>query len=137
MRLVVTHRVEQSIRILKYLAAMGCERASAQEIATALELSPDSVRQVMRALSKADLVTSQPGPNGGYWLNCAPQTTSIKLVIEASEGVIDPSFCGLRKISCEAVTTCAIHSVWSSAQASLTHELTETSLADVLESARP
>lgn len=132
MKLVATRRVEHAIRVLTYLSSLAGARASADEVASGTGIAKDSVRQLMHVLTRAKLVGSVSGPSGGYWLTCVPKLTKMRTVVEACEGPIDPSVCGLLGVPCASVEKCAIHAIWSSSQAGLSRELSKTSLADAI-----
>ena len=101
-------------------------------IAIASDMSQGAVRQIMRTLSQAKQVTSNSGPHGDYPLNCVPETTSLRIVVEANEGAIDPLLCSPSNMPCALVTTRVVHVAWTSAQASLEQGLAAMSLREVL-----
>jgi len=136
-KLVPTRRVENAIRVLKFLMSTESNSSSAASIASATGLSAPVVRQLMQTLARAGLVGSQSGPRGGYWLSCVPVETTMRTVTEACEGPINPQFCDLRGIACEQVPQCALHLVWSDSQAMLADELARFTLSDLAAPATP
>ena len=131
MKLLPTRRVDNAIRVLKFLMSVEPGSMSAESIASATGLSPSVVRQLMQTLGRAGLVGSQSGPQGGYWLSCVPRETTMRMVTEACEGPINPDFCDLRGISCAQGPQCALHVVWSASQNALAGELSRFSLVDL------
>lgn len=137
MKLVPTRRVDNAIRVLKFLMSAESSSSSAESIASATGLSASVVRQLMQTLARAGLVGSQSGPHGGYWLSCVPVDTTMRTVTEACEGPINPEFCDLRGIPCAQAPQCALHLVWSATQAAFADELSQITLADLVEPSAP
>ena len=73
-----------------------------------------TIRKLMRALTKSNLVKSVRGPHGGYKLSCQPDQTSIAEVIEAIDGPIALTECAkLDGGDCQIASTCELKDNWN------------------------
>ena len=133
MKLVATRRVAQAIALLRCLAntdPVG-QPMSAEELARATGVAASTIRQLMQSLAHAALVSSVAGLHGGYWITCVPHETSMRVVIEAMEGPIDPTFCDLSGVACERRDHCVLHPLWRIVQEGFAKELAGLTLDEV------
>lgn len=133
MKLVPTRRTDYGIRALIYLGCPGRLRAKAGEIGESMDIPTGFLHQVLQELQRARLVTSRPGPTGGYSLARPAESITIREVVEALEGPIQSSECALRGGPCHWNEVCALHWVWSSARNALYEQLEEATLARIVE----
>ena len=66
-----------AIQICVFMDYKGKERYSSQELAESVDTNPVVIRRQLARLKAADLIASQNGPNGGYFLR--RETTRISL----------------------------------------------------------
>jgi len=131
MKLLPTRRTDYGIRALIFLANADVLPAKAGAIARAMDIPPGFLPQILQELQRARLVTSRPGPTGGYALSRGADDITIRQVVEALEGPLDTSECALRGGPCHWDDVCALHWVWSSARAALCQQLDAATLAQV------
>ena len=131
MKLVPTRRTDYAIRSLIHLASTGDQLVAAASIGDAMELPTGFLQQVLRELQRAGLVTSRPGPTGGFALARPAEEISVLQIVEAMEGPLRSSECALRGGPCHWNDVCALHWVWSSARDALCDELSGATLAEV------
>ena len=131
MKLVPTRRTDYGIRALIFLARSPGAHAKAGAIGADMEIPVGFLQQVLQELQRARLVTSRSGPTGGYALARPPEAITIREIVEALEGPIEPQECALRGGPCHWEEACALHWVWSSAQAALAERLEAATLAQV------
>lgn len=82
------------------------ENLSLQKMAESLDVSPTYLSKILTQLTKAGLIRSTPGKNGGYCLRKNKEEISFLDVIEAVDGnahVFVPSVC--RSESCKVQDT--------------------------------
>jgi FeS assembly SUF system regulator len=73
-----------------------------------------TIRKLMRALTKNNLVKSVRGPHGGYKLSRQPELTSIAEVIEAIDGPIALTECAKSGGGdCQISSTCELKENWN------------------------
>lgn len=131
MKLVPTRRTDYGIRALIHLANAGEGLAKAGDIGSAMEIPVGFLQQVLQELQRARLVTSRPGPNGGYALARPAEAITVREIVEALEGPFEAGECALRGGPCHWEEVCALHWVWSSARAALCEQLEQATLARV------
>lgn len=129
MKILATQRCDYAIRAARFLAGLDGRVANAGEISQETGVPMAALHQLMQALSRAQLVSSRTGPRGGYRLSQDPGAISVRDVVEAVEGPIDPEFCELSGSFCSTVPSCALHVVWTHAQQSFRDELGAMTLA--------
>lgn len=79
---------------------------SAKEIAEVLEVSSNHLSKVLQRLSKAKLVASVKGLNGGFKLAKSPNLITFLTIYEAVEGKFEPNNCLLGNKNCKKRTSC-------------------------------
>jgi Rrf2 family protein len=130
-KLVPTRRTDYGIRAMIVLAGAEEPPVAANVIGQAMDIPTGFLQQVLRELQQAGLVTSRPGPSGGYALARAAEEISMLQIVEALEGPLRSAECALRGGPCHWDDVCALHWVWSSARDALCDELAAASLARV------
>src|ERR1022692_3266720 len=96
MRVTPSRRTDYALQAMIYLASAEHRRTEAPEIAEKMGLSVNYLRQVLRILTRAQLVLSSPSRTGGYALARPADEISILEIIEALEGPLAPAECVLR-----------------------------------------
>ncbi len=138
MRLTLTKRGGQGIRLLVYLASLGpgATRTSA-EIGGACDIPAGNVPTIINRLSRAGILDCTPGRRGGCSLGRNPESISTLEMIEALDGPLEDSVCLLDGRRCDdKETECAMHPTWVATRQSMIESFASTSLADVLASHR-
>jgi Rrf2 family protein len=132
-KLVPTRRTDYGIRALIFLANVDDPKvpAKAGDIGSAMGIPIGFLQQVLQELQRSRLITSRPGPTGGYCLARPPESITIREVVEALEGPFEPGQCALRGGPCHWEDVCALHWVWSAARAALCQQLDAATLARV------
>ena len=111
---------------------------TSEQMAESVNTNPVVIRRILGALREAGLVTSQPGPGGGWRLLRRPDDISLRDVYRAVEA--EPLFALPRR---EPNAGCAIgkylpavmESCFREAEAALEERLDQVTLADVVASA--
>jgi FeS assembly SUF system regulator len=108
------------------------------EVFTAPQLALDSgvpqptVAKLMKQLSRAGIVNSQRGVNGGYFLSSQPDGISVAQVIEALEGPISITGCvDGADTSCDALSLCPMSGHWNAVNRAIQDALAGVTLADM------
>jgi len=129
MRLSLEARTELAMRALWLLDEM-------ESITPAKTLAPDLgttthyLPHVMKPMVEAGWVASEPGPRGGYRLSVPLESLTVLALIEACEGPVDDQRCVLKGGPCGGAQTCALHTPWMDARASLKGRLASISISD-------
>jgi FeS assembly SUF system regulator len=103
---------DYAIVILAHLArAPGT--LTAQELAARSRVPLPTVSKLAKELSKAGLVTSHRGRNGGYGLARSAEQISVAEIVEALEGPIALTECARPgKVDCGIEDTCLARASW-------------------------
>ena len=128
MKLVPTHRTDYGLRAMIYLASADGERVPATEIAERMEMPLNFLRQVLRELRRAHLVTSSPSRNGGYRLARSASQISVLEIVEALEGSLTDGDCALQGGPCHWEDVCPLHPIWLSARQAIAEQLARGTL---------
>ncbi|MFV0459709.1 MAG: RrF2 family transcriptional regulator [Actinomycetales bacterium] len=132
--------VEWGLHILLTLAWLGDqEPVPAAKLAASHDLPAAYLNKHLQALSRAGLLTSQPGPRGGFTLARPPEQISLLDVAEAIDGSQGAFRCSeiRRRGMGESLPArcfegpCAINAVMQSADAAWREVLARHSIADI------
>lgn len=104
---------------------------AASDITSATHLALPTVSKVLKLLSKASLLDSKRGANGGYVLSDKPQNISVASIIAAIEGPISMTECTVHQGVCEQESSCEIKANWSLINRAVGSALESVSLADL------
>ena len=83
--------------------------ASMQEICAGTDLPDQFIAKIMRSLTKAELLTSARGRNGGFALAREPGSISLYDIVEVIDGVQQYTGCVLGLSICDDKQPCSQH----------------------------
>lgn len=119
------------------LMVMSClahrpQALNAREITAATHLKLPTVSKVLKALTKAGLLTSLRGSQGGYSLARPAEYISLSSMLEALEGDMSIVECAQQSGMCQVEHFCGIRHNWRFINQLFQQTLNEVSLADML-----
>ncbi|MDO7597900.1 MAG: SUF system Fe-S cluster assembly regulator [Pseudomonadota bacterium] len=123
---------DYGIVLMSYLAQRTEMQHSAHALADAVQVPLPTVKKVLKALSQANLLTSERGAHGGYSLNSSPKKISVAEIITAIEGPIALTECVGTESHCEQENHCSIQTNWTRINNAVFHALDEVKLSDML-----
>ena len=85
---------------------------SIHDIAEKENISEKYLGKIMTLLSKAKLVSSTHGKNGGYKLNREPKDYKLGEILRALEGDMAPAPC-VKDNKCDKIDTCEMYTFWN------------------------
>lgn len=103
---------DYGIVILASMAEFDEDNHTALSLADRTRIPGPTVSKLLKALTLSKLVRSVRGRNGGYFLNRAPEEISVTQIIEAIEGPMAITECGLDGGSCELEAHCHTRPHW-------------------------
>ena len=109
--------------------------ASAGHIADATHLGQPTVSKLLKALTRAGLVVSARGVQGGYALARPAREISAAEIIDALEGPVAITECSAAGSCCDLEEYCRVGKAWQTINSSIRRALQQVSLADL--QARP
>ena len=127
----VSAKVDYALRALAELAAAPPGPVTAERLAQAQEIPLKFLENILLELRRAEIVASQRGAEGGYWLAKPATEVSVADVIRAVEGPI-ATVRGARPEEVEYTGAASgLRDVWIDLRTSMRGVLDETSLADL------
>jgi len=130
-RLELTRRGDYAIRAMLALGRAQGQRLSTPVMADSMSIPVRFLPQVMGDLSRAGLVRSTAGRQGGYELARPADSIDLLTIIEAVEGDTRRRTCVLRGGPCRHDGACAVHEPFAAAQEALRDRLAAVSLGSL------
>jgi len=100
---------------------------SAKELEKKIDVSSKYLEQIMRALSKENIVSASRGVNGGYFLAKDPKDITVGEIVRALEENLEIISC-VKKVNC---TKCPSANVWRKLHKGINELLDSIKLTDV------
>lgn len=107
------------------------EKIKATELASKLEIPRHFLSQILHNLSKLNLISSQKGPGGGFYLNEEQRKNSPFDIITALQGEDYMQVCIYDTKPCKRNRPCPFHEVYSSYKSGFIRSLSTQSLEDL------
>lgn len=127
---------DYAFRVVLHLSLLPAGRiVNGQTIAEQQNIPAQFLQKIMRALSRAGLVKSYRGIEGGFELARAPATITLFDVIVAMEGPIGIHRCLSDRASCtkNSAGRCAVHEALGQIQTELVQRLHTINFANLAE----
>lgn len=121
------------IRILCYMASDEKQMYTAKHLVETLDLSDKFIRKLMTQLSKAQLIRSIQGREGGYVFAKPIQQIYLMDIVRAVEDPQKYIECALGFKECSDKSPCPIHDIWKEARKPMLQMLTRTSLKEIVD----
>jgi Rrf2 family protein len=107
--LKLTKKADYALMAMKHLAEHCTEGSrSAKDVADAYGIPPEALAKILQRLTKAGLLQSQHGTNGGYTLGRPAHTISAFEVIQAIDGPLFITSCITVRGECDQSDRCNI-----------------------------
>ncbi len=132
----LTKKADYGLMALKYLAEHADRGAqSAKDIADAYQIPPQLLAKILQTLTRAGMLISTAGTNGGYALARSGQDISAFEVIRAIDGPLFITSCITIHGTCDLHGTCTIKEPLRKVNDSLKDLLSAIRIADLVEPA--
>jgi Rrf2 family protein len=124
----ISQKLEYACRALAQLARRhdGRTFTRLEELAQREDVSANFLVQILNDLRRAGLVASRRGQAGGYLLARAPQSMTLRQVVEA----VDPALLQC-SVSGEGESGNAVRQAWERVSSALCHELDQITVASL------
>jgi Rrf2 family protein len=137
MSLRMSTRCRYGVRLMVALVAnYGNGISLLKDICRREAISEKYLGQIIIALKSAGLVISQRGSRGGYAMAKAPETVTVKDVVEAIDGKIAVVPCAGEEPNCARLTGCVATEVWKQLNQDIEASLSAFTLAALARQAR-
>ncbi len=133
----VSRLTDYAATVMTCMAAHEDDVLNAVQIAQATRLELPTVSKLLKSLSRAALVESFRGVNGGYRLARAASDISLAEIVVALEGPIAVTECSLGVGQCARESSCGVRGSWQQISTILDDALRAVSLADMHKRSAP
>jgi len=128
----LTRAADYATRVMICLAAQPeNQRIFLPALAEATAVPSSFLSKVLQALSRAGMVSSRRGQQGGFQILSRGRHASVRAVVEAIDGPINLNVCMLHGAGCSRKSWCPAHPVWVQAQSAMLKVLDAAKIADL------
>lgn len=130
----INRRTDYAVRIMLALAEHPFgERLSTKLIREEMFVPRAFLERIIAELSKAKLILTFPGPNGGIQLFVEPEKINLRHIWEAIEGPLLISDCLQTPEECPLHENCPVRGCWGSLQKTIQRELESITISQLSE----
>lgn len=134
----LTRAADYGVRVMLHLAKIGQNRRVSLPALVASTAAPASfLSKVLQQLTRARLITSRRGPNGGFQISTRGRQASMCEVLDAIDGPMCLNLCLSDSRTCPRKSWCPAHPVWVKAQKALLDVLSSARIADLASGTAP
>jgi Rrf2 family protein len=128
---------EYAIRALTYMAGFESgTRLLARNVAAHERVPGPFLGKIFQTLVRADLLASNKGPGGGFWLAREPARITLFDIYRAIDGTTYLDGCAVGLARCSDETPCPLHERWKPVRERIRNYLQTTTLADMAEATK-
>ena len=137
--MMISTKGRYALRIMVDLALHdGSEPVSVREIAQRQDISGKYMEQIISVLTRAGLLRSVRGAQGGYHLAKTPEEITVGMILRATEGDLAPAECvGSDNLPCERSGVCPSHIVFTRVYSAINGVIDGISLSDLMPEGNP
>ncbi len=124
---------EYGVRAVIYICAAGTQenKIGIPEISSNIEAPSHFTAKILQTLVHQDIVSSQKGVNGGFFMNSQQKQTRLIDVVRAIDGDVLFSGCGLGLKTCSDSEPCPMHEKFKSIRNSLKNMMEQTTIDEM------
>lgn len=126
---------DYAVTMLAELSRSACLRLPASELAARTNLPEPAVAKILKSLTRAGLLSSTRGINGGYAMIRTPDNITVADIITAMDGPISLTDCADNDSSCVLEGFCSMHGRWSKVNVAVRTALESVTLVDLMKTA--
>ena len=104
-----------------------------RDIADRQKISLKYLEQIVSALTKAGLLTSQRGPQGGYYLARKPGEYTVGMILRVTEGDLVPVACVDGSYDCPMEEECVTIRIWRELNEAISGVIDKYTLEDLMD----
>ena len=127
----ISRLTDYGTMILVHLGSHDGRVCSASDVAASTHVALPTVQKILKILTRAGLVASARGVEGGYSLSSAPSSISAAKILDALEGPIAITECSNAESHCELESLCQVGTAWQKINKAIYAALSDITLADL------
>ena len=133
--MLISTKGRYGVMIMVYLAENdNTGHKNLKEIAASQDLSEKYLEQIINPLTKAGLLTSFRGAQGGYALAKAPSEIAVGDILRILEGSLAPVYCVAENgETCNKLNSCNSVVVWKKIKDAIDNVVDNMTLNDLIE----
>lgn len=129
----ISTKGQYALRLMMDVAGHdGAGFVSLKDVASREGLSMKYLEQIAGTLSKAGMLQSGRGAQGGYRLTKAPEEYNVGSILRLTEGNLAPISCMGGGESCKGCCECSTPDFWAGLYAAVNEYIDRYTLADLL-----
>lgn len=121
-----------ALRIMTDIALNGDGNVTVSSLSAKTNISEKYLEQIIGKLTKAKLLASFRGTNGGYKLSKPAKDISVKEILQATEGSFKSVSCLEDGVKCDLEAKCLTVNLWAGLNKVINDYLASVSLDDVV-----
>lgn len=108
---MLTQTCKTAVKAVVYLSSKegNSTRCTIKEIAAHIEVSEHTLGKLLQVLVKKNIICSEKGPSGGFYITKAQLKLPLMTIIDAIDGKEIFKECGLGLTNCNSSKPCSIH----------------------------
>lgn len=128
----LTRAADYAARVMIHMAGLPAGTiVRLRTLATAVDVPESFLAKVLQTLTRAGLVISRRGPDGGFELVPSGMQATLLDVIDAIEGPVQLNSCLGESGCCERRDWCPAHSIWAEAQIAMLTVLSRETIGEL------
>ncbi len=127
----ISRMTDYGTLILVHLAGQRDRLCTASAVSSATHVPAPTVQKLLMRLSKAGLVNSTRGAEGGYQLARSPEQITAAEIVDTLEGPVAITECSADDSQCELESLCVVGSAWQRINTAIRGALAEVTLAEL------
>lgn len=129
--MILNNTTEYALRILAFMSKEPDRMYSASYLIDELKISDKYLRRIMTNLSKAEIIKSIQGREGGYMFNKSIENVYVSDIIDVTEGMSKHLGCILGFQNCSDENPCALHFIFQDIKNDFIDKVTRMSLSEL------
>ncbi|MDA8098038.1 MAG: Rrf2 family transcriptional regulator [Nitrospiraceae bacterium] len=131
--MLVTRKTDYAVRCILYLAQANEQVANVTEVSRQMHIPKTFLAKIFQKLSKAGLVDSIRGMNGGFRLAKKPAEISLLDIMHAIQGPLGINVCAVNSKKCVRSAFCSVHPFWVKLRQDVNRQLQDQTIANMLD----
>ena len=131
--MMISTKGRYALRIMIDLAQHDSDiPVSVREIADRQDISGKYMEQIIGVLTRAGLLRSVRGAQGGYHLAHAPREITVGMILRATEGDLAPAECVKSDVPCGRTNECSTRLVFEKVYSAINNVIDNVTLDELI-----